>query len=136
MAQVVIQPGLFTEPPEPRLVAGTCSHCREHHFPIADYCPYCSSDDIASSEVGATGTLYLHTIVNTAPPGYEGPVPYGFGLVDLPEGLRVVSRLVAPDLEALRSGLPVRLVVEPLYRDEDGQDVLSWAYEPSEERTT
>lgn len=136
MAQVMIEPGLFTEPPEPRLVVGTCAHCQEHHFPATDYCPYCASADITASEIGATGTVYLHTIVNTAPPGYEGPVPYGFGLVDLPEGLRVVSRLVAADLQALRSGLAVRLVVEALYEDDDGNEVLSWAYTPAEERST
>ncbi len=131
MAQVAIQPGLFTAPPQPRLLAGQCDGCRERHFPTADFCPYCSHDAISICEVGATGTLYLHTVVNSAPPGYDGPVPYGFGLVDLPEGLRVVTRLVAPDLAELRSGLPVRLVVEPLYRDDDGNDVLSWAYGPA-----
>lgn len=131
MSTVVIQPGLFTEGPEPRLVAGTCGACGERHFPVADFCPYCSADAITQTEVGGVGTVYLHTVVNAAPPGYEGPVPYGFGLVDLPEGLRVVSRLVADDLSDLRSGLPVRLVLEPLYQDDEGNDVLSWAYAPA-----
>lgn len=128
MAQVPIHPGLFTEPPAPRLIAGACAECGERHFPAAELCPYCGAADIAPEPVGATGTIYLHTVVNTAPPGYRGPVPYGFGLVDLPEGLRVVSRLVAPDLAALRTGLPVDLIVEPLFRNDDGDEVLSWAY--------
>lgn len=131
MATVAIQAGLFTEPPAPRLVAGACGACEKPHFPAADFCPYCSSPEITHAHVGATGTLYLHTVVNTAPPGYEGPVPYGFGLVDLPEGLRVVSRLVAPNLNALRSGLRMELIVEPLFQDENGDDVASWAYTPA-----
>ena len=85
------------------------------------------------AEVGSTGVIYLHTVVNTPPPGYEGPVPYGFGLVDLPEGLRVVSRLSAADLRTLASGAEVRLVVEPLFRDADGNDVVTWTYVPAAE---
>lgn len=131
MARVAIHPGLFLDEPEPRLLAGACDACGERHFPAADFCPYCSADSITETEVGAVGTLYLHTVVNAAPPGYQGPVPYGFGLVDLPEGLRIVSRLVSEDLGDLRDGLPVRLVVEPLYEDGDGNDVVSWAYVPA-----
>ena len=134
MSAAEIRSGLFTTPPDPRLLAGLCGSCGEHHFPAAEICPYCGSDDVSSDRVGATGVIYLHTIVNTAPPGYEGPVPYGFGLVDLPEGLRIVTRLVADDLGTLREGLPVELVVEPLFQNEDGDAVLSWAYAPAGER--
>jgi uncharacterized OB-fold protein len=133
MAQVAIQPGLFTNPPEPRLLAGQCESCEERHFPTAEFCPYCSSDAVSRTEVGATGTLYLHTVVNNAPPGYAGPVPYGFGLVDLPEGLRVVTRLVASDLGTFRTGMAMHLTVGPLFEDENGNEVLSWAYAASEE---
>jgi len=70
----------------------------------------------------------VHTVVNNRPPGYRGEVPYGFGVVELPEGLRVVSRLVAPELDALRSGLEVELEVAPLFVNDDGDEVLSYAY--------
>jgi uncharacterized OB-fold protein len=43
-----------------------------------------------------TGTLWGWTEVTAAPPGYRGEVPYGFGVVELPEGVRVVTRLAAP----------------------------------------
>lgn len=135
MASVAIQPGLFTEAPNPRLLAGHCGDCGERHFPAADFCPYCGAAEISTAKVGGTGTLYLHTVVNAAPPGYVGPVPYGFGLVDLPEGLRVVSRLTADDLHALASGMAMRLKVDTLFRDDDGNDVVSWAYEPDEGAT-
>ncbi len=38
-----------------------------------------------------------------APPGYAGAVPYGFGVVELPEGLRVITRLADPDDSLRRS---------------------------------
>jgi len=113
-----IHEGLFTKPDDPRgaaLLAGRCGACGG-----------------SVEAVGATGRIFLHTVVQTAPPGYTGPVPYGFGLVDLPEGLRVVTRLAAADLDALESGLRVRLEIAPLCTDEEGNEILSWAYRPDD----
>jgi len=130
-----IHEGLFTKPDDPRgaaLLAGRCGACGRHHFPAAETCPYCSAETGSVEAVGATGRIFLHTVVQTAPPGYTGPVPYGFGLVDLPEGLRVVTRLAAADLDALESGLRVRLEIAPLCTDEEGNEILSWAYRPDD----
>ena len=134
MALVPIHPGLFTMPDDPRgphLLASRCRACGRHQFPAADTCSYCSGDDSELVIVGARGRLHLHTVVTTAPPGYRGEVPYGFGVVELPEGLRVISRLTSSDLEVLRRDLPMRLEIAPLYRNEAGDDVVSFAYAPS-----
>ncbi len=126
-----IAPGLFTaDPAAPRLVAGRCPACARLHFPSSAWCPYCSAAGCDTAEIGATGTLYLFTAVKSAPPGYRGPLPFGFGVVDLPEGLRVVARLTEADTAALRPGMPMRLVVERLFTDDDGTPVLSYAFAP------
>ena len=70
--------------------------------------------------------------MRTAPPGYRGPVPYGFGVVELADGLRIVTCLTESRLERLRPGLPMRLVVAPLFTDEAGRPVLSWAFRPED----
>ena len=48
----------------------------------------------------------------------------------------MISRLVAEDLAALRSGMPMRLAVTPLYEDPGGNRVLSWAYAPTGDGAT
>jgi uncharacterized OB-fold protein len=70
--------------------------------------------------------------VTAAPPGYRGDVPYGFGIVELPEGLRVVTRLSEADSARLREGQPMRLRVVHLYVDEDSRPVLTYAFSPDE----
>jgi uncharacterized OB-fold protein len=133
MAQVPIHPGLFTVPDDPRgrrLLAGRCGACGKHHFPAGETCPYCTAGACSVVAIGATGTLYLHTSVNARPPGYRGEVPYGFGLVDLPEGLRVVSRLTESRLDVLRPGLALELEIAPLFTNDAGDEVLSFAYRP------
>jgi uncharacterized OB-fold protein len=56
--------------------------------------------------------------------------PYAIGLVDLPEGLRVLGMLTGCELDEIRIGMPVELVVEALYTDESGRDVLTYKYAP------
>jgi uncharacterized OB-fold protein len=124
-----IAQGLFVvDDAGPRLLAGRCERCRELHFPAAETCPYCGQSAVPEP-VGPRGTLRLFTVVQTAPPGYQGPVPYGFGVVELDAtGLCVVSRLDETSLARLRPGLPLTLRIAPLFTDPDGHDVLSWSF--------
>ena len=115
----------------PRLLAGACGACGKLHFPASPVCPYCAADGARETRVGPAGRLELYTTVLRAPPGYRGPVPYGFGVVALDGGLSVVSRLTEADSSRLRPGLPVELVVEPLFTGDDGRPVLSYAFRPA-----
>ena len=126
-----IAEGLFTDGAQgPRLRTGRCVACEKPHFPAADVCPYCGADGCTTVELGPEGRLYLFTVVQSRPPGYRGEVPYGFGVVELDGGLRVVTRLTETRLERLRPGLPMHLVLEPLCADDDGTTVLGWAFRP------
>jgi uncharacterized OB-fold protein len=113
---------LFT--PEPRLLGSHCADCDGHHFPRHETCPYCSSSAVQPTELSSTGTLWSWTAVTAAPPGYNGEVPYGFGVVELPEGIRVITRLTEGDPAALRLGQAMRLVLVPL-----ADDVVTYAFE-------
>jgi len=68
------------------------------------------------------------TTVTNRPPGYEGPVPSGFGVVELPEGIRIMSRIEHPARS--RPGTPLRLVIEMLCTDAEGREVMTYAFEP------
>ena len=96
------------------------------HFPPTGRCPYTGADDIEVVALPRQGTLWAWTAVTAPPPGYEGPVPYGFGIVELAEvGLRLVTRLTVADVDALAFEQPMRLAVDEL---PDGLKV--WAFEP------
>lgn len=66
--------------------------------------------------------------MTAAPPGYEGKVPYGFGVVEVDEGLRVVTRITESDAKKLEMGQRMRLVTETLHRDEEGNDIVAYAF--------
>jgi uncharacterized OB-fold protein len=130
-AAVPVQPGLFTITSEaPRLVGGRCTHCKRIHFPRAEICPYCSLEGCVEHAFGERGKLYLYTVVQNRPPGYRGEVPFGFGVVELAEGIRVITRLTEAHLDRLRFNMPMRLVVSPLHEDDEGRQVVSYAFAP------
>ncbi len=116
-----------------RLRAARCDDCAKLHFPATTTCPYCGGVRTTATLVGPAGCLRLFTVVANRPPGYRGPLPYGFGVVELDDsGLEVIARLTETDLARLRPGLAMRLVVEPLCTDDDGTSVLTYAFAPAE----
>jgi uncharacterized OB-fold protein len=135
MTRVPLREGLLTTiDPEagPRLLAGRCARCERLHFPAASDCPYCASADCTPIPVGPRATVDVFTLVERPPPGYRGTVPYGFGVVALPEGLLVVTRLAISALDLLREGENVRLVLEDLYVDDAGATVVGFAFAPED----
>lgn len=113
-----------------RLLGGRCTSCARPHFPRAEACPYCSAEACEPLPLGPRGKLWLHTAVLQPPPGYRGAVPFGFGVVDLDEGLRVIGRLTESDPAALSAGQSMRLVAERLHTADDGAEVYTYAFAP------
>jgi uncharacterized OB-fold protein len=104
------------------LVGGWSPSSQRHHFPLADRCPYSGVADVERVLLPRTGRLWLWTAVTSPPPGYAGPIPYGFGVVALDDvDLRVVGRLTEADPAALAEDTPMRVVADP--------DVALWAFE-------
>ncbi len=56
--------------------------------------------------------------------------PYGVGLVQLEDEVRVEARLTEADPSRLRFGMELRLVFVPFYTDDDGNEIVTWAFEP------
>src|SRR5439155_15817789 len=108
--------------------------CHRYHFPVLTTCPYCSSEAVTEARLSGVGSLWGWTAVTTAPPGYRGEVPFGFGIVELPEGLRVVTRLTEPAPDRLERGQAMRLVIAPLHVDDEGRSVVTYAFAPVGDR--
>jgi uncharacterized OB-fold protein len=86
-------------------------------------------------ELSATGRLWAWTAVTHPPPGYQGEIPYGFGVVELPEGIRIVTRLTEADPGRLHHDQPMHMVIDPLHVDDDGRQVVVYAFAPDEPAT-
>ena len=127
---------LFEAGDDAALVGTRCTGCGTHYFPKSISCrnPRCERKTVERTVLGRRGRLFSYTVQSYRPPALfrmEPWEPYAIGLVELPEGLRVMSMLTGVDLDAIEIGMPLQLVVEPLYRDEAGQEVLTYKYAPA-----
>ncbi|MFC8142902.1 Zn-ribbon domain-containing OB-fold protein [Streptomyces paradoxus] len=117
----------------PRLVGARCSACGTVVFPRQDSCPRCPDGAMSVRVLPASGRVWSWTLQAFQPkPPYRTPSgghrAYHVGYVDLGEVL-VEARLVVPRAE-IRIGLPVRLTTVTAYQDEDGTEVLTFAFAP------
>ena len=126
-APIPVHDELFTIDP-PRLLGARCTACGQHHFPRLAQCPYCGDEQVEPVELSDHGSLWGWTEVLTAPPGYEGDVPFGFGVVELPEGIRIITRLASP-VTGYEAGQPMQLRIVPLHESDAGT-VVTWEFAP------
>ena len=138
MVQVPVAEGVFTWPAdEPELIGSRCSACAIVTFPVQDSCPRCASTAMDEQRLARRGRLWAWTIQDFPPPSppYSGPtgkdfVPYGVGYVELPGEVKVETRLTESDPEALTIGMEMELVVVPFRTDDDGNEVVTFAFQP------
>jgi len=100
---------------EQRLVLQHCSDCeRPIHYPrIA--CPYCGGQHLGWKQASGRGTLYSFTVVQSnAPSAFLADMPYVVAVIQLAEGVRMLSNVVDCDPSQLRCELPVEVVFERL----------------------
>jgi uncharacterized OB-fold protein len=93
-------------------LAGTrCNACAEVSLGASRLCPNCGGSDVKAIPLGNAGTLWSYTIIRHCPPGdyhdRDNFQPFGMGLVEVPEGLRVLAPIMA-DIGALEIGMPLR----------------------------
>jgi hypothetical protein len=93
---------------EGRLVAQRCTGCGQFRHPPRPMCPRCGSLDHDVVDLAGTGTVYSFSVLHHPQnPLFDYPVLAA--LVDLDEGIRLVTGLVNVDPAAIRIGMPVRV---------------------------
>jgi uncharacterized protein len=97
---------------EHRLVTQECRGCGRLRHPPRPMCPYCHSLDCKIVDLDGEGVVYSYAILHHPQnPAFEYPVIAA--LVDLAEGVRVVSNLVDTDPAEVAIGMPVTVDYRP-----------------------
>jgi uncharacterized OB-fold protein len=139
--QVPIAQGLFTWPSnDPRLLGSRCVSCGVVTFPAQSGCPSCCGENTETIELERRGTLWTWTVQGFLPnrPPYDGPEtpddfkPFGVGYVELPGQVRVETRIKTQDVNKLRIGMDMELVVEK-FVERDGKDIVAYFFQPVDE---
>jgi len=138
--QVPAIEGWFTWPPsnEPHLIGSRCKACGDYFFPSVHICgnPNCLSSDVESVNLSRKGKLYTYTINYYKPPNpYVSPdpfVPFAIAVVALEKEKMKVQGMIASscDVSKLKVGIEMELIIESLYRDKEGIELLVWKFKP------
>jgi uncharacterized OB-fold protein len=90
-----------------------CADCKTVRFYPRALCPQCLSERVEWVPVSGRGSLYSFTVCHRpASEAFAAATPYIVALVDLAEGVRLMSNLIdCPPGEA-RVGMPVTLIYE------------------------
>lgn len=101
---------------EGRLVAQRCGRCGRLRHPPRPMCPHCHSLQFEILDLAGDGVVYSYAILHHPQnPAFEYPIVAA--LVDLAEGVRVMSNLVEIDPSDVAIGIPVTVDFRPTRDD-------------------
>ena len=92
-----------------RLEAEKCKKCGKIYFPPRIICAGCHSKEFEKIKLSREGKLLTYTIIRVGPSQFVDQVPYAMGIVELKEGVKILSQITDCDLEKLSTGMKVRI---------------------------
>ena len=138
--QIPVQEGLFTWPSDnPQLIGRKEKSTGRIYFPAIHN--YVSDEDSEEVLLKTRGTLWTWTIQGFLPknPPYRGTEtpeefqPFGVGYVELEDEVIVETRLTTANPDDLEIGMEMDLVIEKFMTDENGDDIMMFAFKPAED---
>jgi uncharacterized OB-fold protein len=84
-----------------RFLIQHCGQCQRHIYFPRESCPHCGSEQVQLVAPSGLGTVHAVTTVRRKP---EAGGDYNVSLVDLDEGVRLMSRIANLPVDAVRIG--------------------------------
>ena len=96
---------------EGRLVIQRCTSCGAYQFYPRALCVTCAGET-EWVDASGRGTLHTFTIIRqNRSPAFAALSPYAVGIVELDEGVRMMSNIVDCDVEQIEVGLALEVVL-------------------------
>jgi uncharacterized OB-fold protein len=137
VSTVPFAPEVFTWPSdEPQLIGSRCAKCAAITFPAQPSCPRCGAVEMERRLLPRRGSLWSWTTQGFLPkePYAGGETaetfkPFGVGVVQLGDEVKVEGRLTESDPAKLHIGGEVELTIIP-FRTEGDIEVVTFAFKP------
>lgn len=127
MSRTVPEPSESSQPfweatRDRRLALPRCTSCDTYVWYPRPFCPGCLRETLEWTTASGFGTVYAVSLHHRGPSAEMNErVPYAVALVDLDEGVRLMSNVVGCDPAEVHVGQRVKATWEPL---EDGRNLL------------
>ena len=115
----------------PQLIGSRCPNCGDIVFPANPVCVNCQYQTMEEVKLSRKGKVWSVTTVMLPPPRwYKGPVPFDLAYVELPEGVRVWTRLLGAKPGTFEVGQEVELDIDVMQEDAEGNEILGYCFVP------
>ena len=98
-----------------------CDDCQDYIFYPRLLCPNCFSDNLTWRNTSGKGVIHSYTVVHKAMPPFNEETPYVVGIIELQEGVRMMSRI-----EGERSEIEIEKPVSVVYKQVDEETTLPY----------
>jgi len=96
-----------------KLLIQRCKACATPRFYPRIVCGSCGSMDSDWIETTGRGSVFSYSIIHRAPsPAFKDDVPYVLAIVELEEGVRMMTNVVKCDVSTVAIGMPVQVVFD------------------------
>ena len=93
-----------------------CAECKELMHPPRPVCHKCHSFNLEWVPAKGKGKIYSYVVYHRpVHPAFK--VPYEVVLVELDEGVRIVSNMIDCDPDEIYIGMPVEVVIDQVFED-------------------
>ncbi len=91
-----------------------CNTCSRAVFYPRAICPHCFSDQLSWIVASGKGTIYSYTVAHQAFGAFAAEAPFIIAIIELEEGVRMMTRIIDTQRERVRVGAPVQVTFEPV----------------------
>jgi hypothetical protein len=96
-----------------KLLLQKCNRCGVINHPPYPFCGECMGEEFVWIQSSGKGKLYTFTVTKmAAPPAFAEDVPYVVAMVDLEEGVRMLTNIVNCDPASLRCDMDVEVAFD------------------------
>ncbi len=105
--------GFWAAARERRLAAPECGDCGHVFFPPGACCPRCLSQKLSWRTLSGRGKVETWTVFHQLYyKGFADELPYNVAVIELEEGISLMSNVTGIANDELRVGMPVEVVFE------------------------
>ncbi|MFZ5518716.1 MAG: Zn-ribbon domain-containing OB-fold protein [Candidatus Zhuqueibacterota bacterium] len=110
-----------------RYEAAKCTSCGKIFFPPRLICDQCKSRSFETIFLKREGVLKTFTVIHVAPSSFVDQAPYAIGVVELKDGVRILSQIVDCEFDNLKIDMPLRLEFRKVSEDGKG-GIIHYGY--------
>jgi uncharacterized OB-fold protein len=113
-----VEAPFWNEAKKNNLVLQKCVDCNKFIFYPRLYCPHCLSPALTWEKASGKGKVYTYTVVvSNCHSSFISNLPFVIAIIELDEGVRMLSNVVGCGPEDVRCDMPVEVVFEELNDD-------------------